>query len=203
MEKAVLIGATGTIGSAVRRKLELAGYEVAGASRTSEISVDIENDESVKLFLESAGMVDAIVCTAGSAAFGEVQKLTDDDFNLSVRNKLLGQVKLLQKGLTYLKPGGTIVLTGGILGYKPVRGSAGIAMVNTGLEGFVRAAANEVGPSKKVIVIHPPLVAETAVKMGMDPAPFLSADEVANSYIEAIRSGKSGEPFFSVPLEKA
>lgn len=203
MEKAVLIGATGTIGSAVRRKLELAGYEVAGASRTSEISVDIENDESVKLFLESAGMVDAIVCTAGSAAFGEVQKLTDDDFNLSVRNKLLGQVKLLQKGLTYLKPGGTIVLTGGIFGYKPVPGSAAIAMVNTGLEGFVRAAANEIGPSKKVIVIHPPLVAETAVKMGMDPAPFLSADEVANSYIEAIRSGKSGEPFFSVPLEKA
>lgn len=203
MEKAILIGATGTIGAAVKRKLELAGYEVAGASRSSEISVDIENEESVRLFLESAGKVDAIVCAAGSAAFGEVQKLTDDDFNLSIRNKLLGQVKLLQKGLSYLNPGGTILLTGGIFAYKPVPGSAAIAMVNCALEGFARAAANEIGTSKKVIVIHPPLVAETAVKMGMDPAPYLSADEVANSYVEAIRSGKSGEPFFSVPLEKA
>lgn len=197
MKKAILIGATGTLGGEVKKQLEKAGYEVVPASRSSEISVDLEDDESVKRLLESTGPVDAIVCAAGSAAFGEVEKLSDDDFGLSVRNKLLGQIKLLQKGLSKVKPGGTILLTGGIFAYKPIPGAAAIAMVNSGLEGFVRAAANETGDAKKVIVIHPPLVAETAKKMGIDPSPYLSAEEVAGSYLEAIESGKSGVPFFT------
>lgn len=196
MKKAILVGATGTLGSPVKKKLEEAGYEVIAASRNSNVHVDLEDDASVDKLLEDAGTVDAIVSAAGSAAFGEVTKLSDEDFALSVRNKMLGQIKLLQKGLSKLNPGGAIVLTGGIFAYKPVPGAAAIAMVNAGLEGFARAAANEIGDTKKVVVIHPPLVAETAAKMGMDPSPFLSAEEVAASYLEAIESGKSGVPFF-------
>ena len=195
--KAVLIGATGTIGSAVKRKLEQAGYEVTGASRNSDISVDIEDGNSVNRLLEKAGKVDAIICTAGTAAFGELSKLSDKEFNLSINNKLMGQVKLLQKGLNYLRPGGTILLTGGIFAYKPMPGAAAIAMVNAGLEGFVRAAALETEEGKKVIVMHPPLVAETAKQMGMDPTPYLTADEVGASYIDALENGESGVPFFS------
>jgi NAD(P)-dependent dehydrogenase (short-subunit alcohol dehydrogenase family) len=70
-------------------------------------------------------------------------------------------------------------------------GSAAIAMVNAALEGFVRAAALETDNNKKVIVIHPPLVAETAEKMGLDPAPFLTAREVSDAYLEAIKTGKA------------
>lgn len=195
--KAIVIGATGTLGSAVVNKLEESGYHVIGASRSSEASVDIEDEDSVKALLDHTGKVDAIVCAAGTAAFGELDKLTDKEFDLSYRNKLMGQVKLLQKGLSYLNPGGTILLTGGIFAYKPMPGSAAIAMVNAALEGFVRAAALETDNNKKVIVIHPPLVAETAEKMGLDPAPFLTAREVSDSYFEALKNGKSGVPFFA------
>ena len=152
--KALLIGATGTLGSAVKTRLEMAGYEVTGASRHSEIKVDIENEDSVNYLLEQTGKVDAIICAAGNASFGELTKLSDKEFKLSIDNKLMGQVKLLQKGLSYLNPGGTILLTGGIFAYKPIRGSAAIAMVNGALEGFVRAAALETDNNKKVIVIH-------------------------------------------------
>ncbi|HZH71725.1 MAG TPA: short chain dehydrogenase [Mariniphaga sp.] len=195
--KAIVIGATGTIGSAVKRKFEQAGYEVIGASRKSEVSVDLEDENSLSRLLEQAGEVDAIVCAAGTAAFGELLKLSDKEFKLSINNKLLGQVKLLQKGLSYLKPGGSILLTGGIFAYKPMPGAAAIAMVNAALEGFVRAAALETEMGKKVIVIHPPLVAETAKKMGMDATPYLTADEVGETYLEALEHGESGVPYFS------
>ncbi len=195
--KAIVIGATGTLGSAVVNKLEESGYQVTGASRSSDASVNIEDEDSVKALLDHTGKVDAIVCAAGTAAFGELDKLTDKEFDLSYKNKLMGQIKLLQKGLSYLNPGGTILLTGGIFAYKPMPGSAAIAMVNAALEGFVRAAALETDNRKKVIVIHPPLVAETAEKMGLDPAPFLTAREVSDAYLEAIKNGKSGVPFFA------
>lgn len=195
--KAIVIGATGTIGSAVKRRFEQAGYEVIGASRNSEISVDLEDEKSITRLLEHSGEVDAIVCAAGTAAFGNLLTLGDKEFKLSINNKLLGQVKLLQKGLSYVKPGGSILLTGGIFAYKPMPGAAAIAMVNAALEGFVRAAALETDLGKKVIVIHPPLVAETAQKMGMDPSPYLTADEVGETYLEALEQGENGVPFFS------
>ncbi len=195
--KAIVIGATGTIGRAVKNKLEHAGYEVTGVSRHSEPPVDIEDENSVTGLLNQAGKVDVIVCAAGNAAFGELANLSDNDFNLSLKNKLMGQVKLLQKGLSYLNPGGTILLTGGIFAYKPMPGSAAIAMVNAGLEGFVRAAALETDNNKKIIVVHPPLVAETAKLMGLDPTPFLTAHDVSETYLDAINKGKSGVPFFA------
>lgn len=195
--KAIVIGATGTIGRAVKNKLETSGYEVTGVSRHSTPPVDIEDENSVTGLLNQAGTVDVIVCAAGNAAFGELANLSDNEFNLSLKNKLMGQIKILQKGLSYLNPGGTILLTGGIFAYKPMPGSATIAMVNAGLEGFVRAAALETDNNKKVIVVHPPLVAETAKQMGLDPTPFLTADEVSETYLEAINKGKSGVPFFA------
>ncbi|MFW6289826.1 MAG: short chain dehydrogenase [Mariniphaga sp.] len=195
--KAIVIGATGTIGSAVVRRLETSGYEVIKASRHSEESVDIQYEDSIKKLLERTGKVDVVISAAGRAAFGEMNKLSDDDFALSIGNKLMGQVKLLQNGLSWLNPGGTILLTGGIFAYKPVPGSAAIAMVNAALEGFVRAAALETGDNKKVIVIHPPLVAETAQMMGLDPTPYISAEEASEAYLDAINNGKSGVPFFA------
>jgi NAD(P)-dependent dehydrogenase (short-subunit alcohol dehydrogenase family) len=194
--KAIVIGGTGTIGSSVVKIFKNAGYEVLAVSRNSQVKADIENDDSLDDLFRQSGKVDAIVCAAGNAAFGELHKLSAKEFNLSVNSKLLGQVKLLLKGLDVLNPGGTILLTGGIFAYKPWPGSSAIAMVNSGLEGFVRAAALEVTDSKKVLVIHPPLVAETAAKMGMDALPFPSADEVAQSYLDAVSGGKTGEAIF-------
>ncbi|MCF8364090.1 MAG: short chain dehydrogenase [Prolixibacteraceae bacterium] len=146
--KAIVIGATGTIGSAVTKVLKESGYEIVAASRNASIKADIENERSVDELLRQSGKVDAIICTAGYAAFGELNKLTGEDFSRSLNSKLMGQVKLLKKGLNYLNPGGTILLTGGIFAHKPCPGTAAIAMVNSALEGFVRAAALETEKNK-------------------------------------------------------
>jgi NAD(P)-dependent dehydrogenase (short-subunit alcohol dehydrogenase family) len=194
--RAIIIGATGTIGREVVKVFRNNGYEVTEASRNSHTKVDIENPESVERLLKESGPVDAIVSAAGYAAMGNIKSLTIEDFTKSWNSKLLGQILLAQKGLMYLNRGGTILLTGGIFAWQPVPGSSAIAMVNSALEGFARAVALETDEGKKVLVIHPPLVAETASLIGMDPTPFPSAHEVARAYMDAVTTGKPGIPFF-------
>src|SRR4051812_19750881 len=69
------------------------------------------------------------------------QELSDDDFQLSLSNKLMGQVNLVRVGLRYINENGSFTLTSGVLARQPMPGSAAISLVNSGLEGFVLAAA--------------------------------------------------------------
>jgi len=69
--------------------------------------------------------------------------LTDADYELGLRSKLMGQVTLARIAKDHLHDGGSITLTTGMLAMHPMPGSASVSMVNAGLEGFVRAAALE------------------------------------------------------------
>ena len=60
---------------------------------------------------------------------------------------------------------GTIVLS-----QKPMVGSGAISLLNSGLEGFVRAAALEAPRGIRVNVVSPPWVSETLRQMGQDPS---------------------------------
>lgn len=147
-------------------------------------------------FFAKLGPVDVIVSAAGDAAFVSLDKITDNDIQLSVNSKLLGQVNLVRKGLPNLRPGGVFVITGGILAYSPMPQTSLISMVNAGLEGFARAVALELTEGRRVVVVHPAWVAETASKIGMDPAPWPNAEKTATAYLEAIEGTSNGEPVF-------
>ncbi len=197
MKKAIVIGATGTIGRAVVTALKNEGYEVVGASRSSQMKVDLENPATVDVFLKQTGKVDAVVCAAGNAAFAALSDLSEENFSYTLNSKLMGQVRLVQKALSYLNPGAVIILTGGIFAYNPWPGASAIAMVNAGLEGFTRGVATETTDGKRVVIVHPPLVDETAVAMGMDPAGCATAEEVALTYIQALKDAKNGSAYFT------
>ena len=85
--------------------------------------------------------VDAVISCAGGAVFKRLVELTDADYEVGLRSKLMGQVSLARIAKDYLRDGGSITLTTGTLAMHPIAGSASISMVNAGLEGFVRAAA--------------------------------------------------------------
>ena len=194
--KAAVIGATGTIGKAIAALLGINGHEVVPVTRHSEPAVDIDDPASIDVFYHSLGEVDAIVCAAGSASFGPLTDLSDADFKVSIDSKLLGQVNLVRKGLEAMRPGGAFVLTGGIFAYQPWPKTSAIAMVNAGLEGFVRGAALDLQDRCRVVVVHPPLVRETAIQMGMDGADYPDAATVAGTYAKALDSGITGQPVF-------
>jgi len=194
--KTTVIGATGTIGSAVVSLLAERGNDVTAASRHSDPAIDLDDPAAIDAFFAAIDNQDAVICTAGNAGFGPLAELTDDQVRLGLDSKLLGQVNVVRKGLGRLKPGGVFVLTGGMLAYSPWPGTAAVALVNAGLEGFARAAALDLDGDRRIVVVHPPLVAETAKVMGMDPAPWPDAATVARTYLAALEIGGSGMPLF-------
>lgn len=194
--KALVVGSNGTIGKEVVKLLKEKRHEVIEASRHTTPALDITDNSGIDTFYKNLGEVDAIICAAGEAAFKFLYKVTDNDIQLSINSKLLGQVNLVRKGLNNLLPGGVFVLTGGILAYTPAPQTSLISMVNAGLEGFAGAVALELSEDRRIVVVHPPWIAETAAKIGMDAAPWPNAAKVAKTYLEAIEEAESGKPLF-------
>ena len=191
--KLLLIGATGTIGSAVADALA-ANHEVVRASRHSQpLAVDISSQASIHALFEAAGPIDGVISTSGSARFKLLDQLGDDDFEFSLRNKLMGQVNLVREAMRHVRDGGTIVVTSGVLSHSPMQGSGAISLVNAGLEGFVRAAALEAPRGIRVNVVSPPWVSETLAQLKMDPQGGLPAAVVARAYVKAVEGTMTGE----------
>lgn len=192
--KILVIGATGTIGSAVAAAFAARGHTVVAASRRSgDVRVDIDDPASVGALFERVGTVDAVVSCAGNAAFKPLTSLTDDDFALSLRSKLMGQVNVTRRALATLGDGGSVTLTSGILAQTPMTGSAAVSLVNAGIEGFMRAAAREAPRGIRVNAVSPPWVKETLEKLKMDATGGLPAAEVAKAYVAAVEGKPSGE----------
>ena len=191
--KILVIGATGTIGSAVAKALE-ARHEVLLASHAqSALAVDLADPESIRRLYAKVGGVDAVVSAAGQANFRPLLALSDADFTVGLTNKLMGQVNLVRFGVELLADGGSFTLTTGILSRQPMLGGAAISMVNAGLEGFVRAAALELPRGLRLNAVAPGWVRETLVAMKMDPSPGLPAAQVARAYLRAVEGSMTGQ----------
>jgi NAD(P)-dependent dehydrogenase (short-subunit alcohol dehydrogenase family) len=189
----LVIGAHGIIGSAI--VTAFAGdHEVIGASRSgADVQVDIRNPESIRSMYESVGTVDAVISAAGSGAWKPLDALTDEDFDLSLHYKLMGQVNVIRYGFAHVRDAGSITTTSGILGRAPMQDSAAISLVNSGLEGFTRAAALEAPRGIRVNVVSPPWVTETLIAMGAtDLSHGLPAATVAKSYVRSVTGTESG-----------
>lgn len=190
--KTLVVGGTGTIGSAVVDLLR-DRHDVLVAGHTSgEVQVDMSDPASIDRLYEEVGPIDAVLSCAGEAAFGALDELEDEDFALSLSNKLMGQVNLVRRGLETVRDEGVFTLTSGVLSQEPIEGSAAISLVNAGVEGFVRAAALEMPRDIRVNVVSPPWVQETLDEMGADFAPNLPADRVARAYRKSLEGTQTG-----------
>src|SRR5579883_2204884 len=189
----VVIGATGTIGSAVVQALR-GNHEIVAVSRSSgDHRADITDKASLEKLFASLGKVHAIVSAAGGAVFKPLAALTDDDFEKCLHDKLMGQVNVVRVGASHVRPGGSITITSGVLAQEPIPGAAAISLVNAGLEGFGRAAALELESAKvRVNVVSPPWVTETLIKFKMDPSAGLPAADVAKAYVHSIEGKATG-----------
>jgi NAD(P)-dependent dehydrogenase (short-subunit alcohol dehydrogenase family) len=184
--KVVVIGATGTIGRAVIDLLE-ARHEAVPVSRRGDPPVDLADVDSIASLFERVDGADAVVCCAASAPLGELGEVLD-----GIRPKLLGQVAVAVHAAAYLRDGGSITLTSGKLP-EGTPGSAGGALVNAGIEAFVRTAALDLDRGLRINAVSPGWVAETLAQLGMDPAEGVPAQEVARAYVQAVEGTMHGE----------
>jgi NAD(P)-dependent dehydrogenase (short-subunit alcohol dehydrogenase family) len=138
--KILVVGASGLFGSAVADALS-GRHEVLAASRRGPHRVDLRDPASIGALYASIGPVDAVACVAGAVPFERVGELTLDDFREGVADKLLGQVELVRQGIPHVRDGGSFTLVSGVLSEEPILTGAVAALVNGGVDAFVRATA--------------------------------------------------------------
>jgi NAD(P)-dependent dehydrogenase (short-subunit alcohol dehydrogenase family) len=188
----VVVGATGLLGRAVVEALEPRHEVVQVGHRQGTLTVELEDPDSILRLFRSVGRMEALVSAAGRTKLGPWRSLSDDDLQLGLTSKLMGQVNLVRHGLDFMADGGSFTLTSGALGRRPAPGSAALSLVNAGLEGFVRAAALDAPRGIRVNVVSPGWVTETLVALGMDPASGTPARGVARAYVRSLEGSETG-----------
>lgn len=190
--KVIVIGSTGTIGRAIVQAIGNSHEVIPVSFSKAQIRIDIADRTSIKNMFRTTGRVDAVICAAGLAKFGPMDSLTDADFALGLDNKLMGQVNLVRLGIEHVNDNGSITLTSGILSRKPMKGSTAISLVNSALEGFVRAAALEMPRGIRLNIVSPNWVVDTLKAFSMDPTIGTPVEVVARAYVQALEGSMNG-----------
>jgi NAD(P)-dependent dehydrogenase (short-subunit alcohol dehydrogenase family) len=190
--RVIVVGASGTIGKSVARLLAVEHEVVKVASKTGDYRADITDPRSLERLFKEIAPFDALVCAAGVARFAPLAELRDEDFQLGLASKLMGQVNLVRIGMNFIRDNGSFTLTSGVLSQQPMPGSSSISMINAGIEGFVRAAALEMPRGLRINVVSPPWVKETLEALGMDTAMGMPAERVAQAYRSSVSGTRSG-----------
>jgi NAD(P)-dependent dehydrogenase (short-subunit alcohol dehydrogenase family) len=159
--KALVIGATGSIGGVVADALAARGHDVIRASRSGDEAVDVNDAASIGALFERVGTVDAVVVAVGSVPFKPLAELTRDDYVAAFTGKTLAQIEVVRQALPHLADGGSITLTSGVLAREPIATGAAAAMANGALESFVITAAAEAPRGIRINAISPDVLANS------------------------------------------
>ncbi|MEQ1793137.1 MAG: short chain dehydrogenase [Nitrospira sp.] len=191
--RVIVVGATGTIGSAVVAALSGRHDVVTVGNKSGAVRVDLASSDSINEMFRAIGPFDALVSAAGLVKFASFDDLKDADYQFSLSNKLMGQANLVRIGRQFISDRGSFTLTSGVLSQEPMKGSVAISMVNAGLEGFVRAAAIDLPRGIRVNVVSPPWVTETLIARKMDPSIGTPAATVAQAYVMSVEGNLTGQ----------
>ena len=193
--KIVIIGASGTIGTAVAAQLAQRHEIIEVGSRSGTHQADMGDIAQVRALFKRLGKVDAVVVTAGKLHFGPLAEFTPEQFRLGLDSKLMGQVNVALVAQEYLNDGGSITLTSGIVAEQPIRFGAAASMTNAAVEGFVRGAAIELARGVRINVVSPTVLAESLDAYG----PFFygfeaaAASRVALAYSRSVEGAQTGQ----------
>ncbi len=192
--KILIIGGNGTIGKKVSERLSQK-HEVLIAGRNSgDVLVDFSVSSSIKSMFESVGKLDAIIAIAGDAKWDKFDKLSEEDFYIGIKSKMMGQVNVVRIGKDYLNSEGSITLSTGILADDPVDMTTSAAMVNGAINSFAKAVALELEDGKRINVVCSDLVEDSFEKYkdyfpGNTPVPM---DKIVDGYIKSIEGKITG-----------
>lgn len=191
--KIIVIGGKGTIGSKVVERLSQSHKVIVAGRSSGDVTVDFANADSIKEMFEQVGKVDAIVCIAGDAKWDAFNNLSEEDFYIGIKSKLMGQVNTVRIGQNYLNKGGSITLSTGILADDPVDMTTSAAMVNGAIHSFVKAVVLEL-ERVRVNVVCSDLVEDSYEKYksyfpGNTPVPM---HKIVDAYVKSIEGKING-----------
>jgi len=169
--KILVIGGAGTIGKTIVADFSK-NHDVIVAGRSSkDYKVDIADTNSIKALyrkIKKSGRIDAIICAAGDSKWAPMKELSEADYHIGLRSKLMGQVNI-------------------------VRYAA--AMVNGGIHSFVRAAAIEMRKKRRVNVVSSGVVIDAYDKYEsyFPGHPPIEMDKMLMGYRKSVLGRINGE----------
>lgn len=185
--KALVIGATGSIGGVVATTLEERGHEVVRAARTTGERVDVTDPSSIRELFERVGSVDAVVVAVGSVPFKPLGELNRDDYVAAFTGKTLAQLDVVREALGAVADGGSITLTSGVLAREPIATGAAAALANGALESFVITAAAEAPRGIRINAVSPDVLENSPGYFDAFPGHRpVSDQEVGRAYVRAV-----------------
>ena len=193
----LLVGASGTIGSAVAAELGTR-HEIVSAGRSSgDVRMDLTDVASIRSAFEEAGPLDAVVCAAGNVKFAPLAELDAEGYAMGLRDKLMGQVNLVLVGRETIADGGSFTLTTGVLDRDPIVAGSSASMVNGAINAWVRAAAIELPRGLRVNAVSPGVIEEALDDYGpyfrgFEPVP---AARAALAYAKSVEGARTGQVF--------
>ncbi|WAF67089.1 short chain dehydrogenase [Aeromonas dhakensis] len=195
--KIVIVGASGTIGSAVSDLLAKDHQVIRVGHCQGDARVDMRDPASIRGLFAKLGQFDALVVASGSAAFNALTEMTDEEWQLGIQSKLMGQINLTRAAIPHLNDRGSITLISGILSEEPINWGASVTTINGAVEHFVKAAACELPRGLRINVVSPTVLAESMDKYasffpGFVPVP---AARVAQAYQKSVLGVQTGQVF--------
>ncbi|GLS19088.1 short-chain dehydrogenase [Labrys miyagiensis] len=167
-QRVVLLGGTSGIGLATARAALAADASVVVVSSRQERvaealallgdraeghAVDLNEEADVRGLFERLGPFDHLVYSAGDAL--QIGLLADTELK-AVRKafdlRVFGAVAAAKHAAPHLRPGGSVVLTGGVASLRPQKGWTVAASLCGAMEAFTRALALELAPIRVNLV---------------------------------------------------
>ncbi|EIT84833.1 short chain dehydrogenase [Fictibacillus macauensis ZFHKF-1] len=195
--KILLVGARGTIGSAVYEELSQRHEVITAGRKEADVMVDMRSPDSIKAMFETVGNLDAVISTAGEAFFGPLAELTPENNEIAIEGKMKGQINLVLIGTPYLNEKGSFTLTTGVIMDDPIVGGVSSAMAGGAIRAFVQAAAIELPHHIRINDVSPNVLVESMSTYGpffpgFEPVP---AARVAKAYARSVEGAQTGQTY--------
>lgn len=195
--KVILVGASGTLGSAIAARLGSRHELIRVGRQSGDLQVDITQPESIRTLFAQVDRFDALISAVGSVTFAPFTEMTPEAFQKGLQDKLMGQVNLVLLGQAQAADGASFTLTTGILSEQPIAQGSSAAMVNAALEGFVRGAAIELPRGQRLNAVSPTVLEESLgyygdFFRGFKPIP---GADVALAYERSVEGRETGKTY--------
>lgn len=167
-QRVVLLGGTSGIGLASAQAVQAAGGSVVVVSsrpasvdqalatlggRAEGHAVDLRDEAAVRGLFERLGTFDHLVYSAGDPLqMGLLAETGLDALRQAFELRVFGALNAVKLALPWLRPGGSIVLTGGVASLRPRQGWSAIAGVCGAMDALTRALAVELAPIRVNLV---------------------------------------------------
>ena len=199
----VIIGATGTTGSCLARRLVAAGKPVFLVGRNEErlqvlarelnslyAVADLSSSDSLSAGVSDAGPLDSIVNCVGSILLKPAHLTSDAEFREVVETNLFSAFATVRcAGKLLRERGGAVVLMSSAAAKLGIANHEAIAAAKAGIEGLARsAAATYAGANIRFNVVSPGLVKTNLTKR------IWESPAMASASAELHALGRLGEP---------